>query len=242
MMSPFLQAALPPVRSALASACLVGGAALITIGALGPWAQVTVFKNIDVSLSGIFFAQGGSCLAVAALVLLGARRWPLACLLGALLTLGWAHEARDAVPGRVIRQLLGAQGALIPINRLLDQFHITDPQGAWAVQVVPPGTRREQVVGPGLSRTIQGGWLLLAGSLLGLPSDPVVVWAYARTARARCRVCGARWPLSRAALFCPDCGTASPTARGLLCPACHTPVKASDRHCIACGTVLTPMG
>lgn len=230
------------VRHALAFLLLIAGPALITAGALGPWAQVTLFKNIDVSLSGIFFAQGGSCLAVAALVLLGGRRWPLVCLVGALFVLGWTQEARNEVPGHVIKQLLGAQGALIPINRLLDQFHINDAQGTWAIQIVAPSTRREQLVGPGLSQTVRGGWLLLLGSVLGLPGDPLVAWAYARTARVRCRACGSQWRLARGALFCPECGTPSPTARGRLCPACHAPVKKTDRHCIACGTTLTADG
>ncbi|MDQ2686550.1 MAG: zinc ribbon domain-containing protein [Armatimonadota bacterium] len=235
-MPPLLRTVISPLRSALALLCLVGGAALITAGALGPWALVTLFKNIDINLSGIFFAQGGSCLAVAALVLLGARRWPMVCLIGAMLTLGWVGSARREIPRRVKHQVIGAQLAFFPLNRLLDQFHINDVEvGDWNIP-------DDQLLGPGLARTAQGGWILLLGSVLGLPGDPLIVWTYARTARARCRACGARWPLSRGAIFCPECGLPSPTARGHLCPVCHTHVKKTDRHCISCGTALTSTG
>lgn len=224
------------VRHALAFVFLIGGAALITGGLLGPWAQVTLFKNIDVSLSGLFFAQGGSCLAVAALVLLGGRRWPLACLIGALLVLGWVRTADKDIPHRVKRQVIGAQLAFFPLNRLLDQFHIN------TVEVSNWNVPNEQLLGTGLAQTARGGWLLLLGGILGLPGDPLVVWAYRGTARVRCRACGADWRLARGALFCPDCGVPSPAARGRLCPACHAPVKKTDRHCIACGAVLTSAG
>lgn len=235
-MSPLVKVILPPLRSALAFVCVLGGAALITAGALGPWAQVTLFKNIDVSLSGIFFAQGGSCLAVAALVLLGARRWPLICLIGAILVLGWVRTARQDVPHRVKHQVIGAQLAFFPLNRLLDQFHINNVEvGDWNLP-------DRALLGAGLTQTARGGWLLLAGSLLGLPGDPFLLWAYARTASARCRVCSVRLPLSRVMQFCPNCGSPTPMARGHLCPACQAPVLASDQHCVACGTQLTPGG
>lgn len=219
------------VRAALSFLCLVGGAGLIVAGALGPWAQVTLFKNIDLSLSGLFFAEANLCLAVAALVLLGARRWPLACLVGAVLVLHWTGTGRREVPHRVKHQVIGAQLALFPVNRLLDQFHIPNVEvGNWSVP-------NPDLLGPGLARTESGGRWLLLGALLGLPGDPFVVWIYLQTARAQCRACGARWRLSRGARFCPECGTPA-VPPGRQCPACGTRPRPGDRHCVACGTVL----
>ena len=109
------------VRRAAAWLAVISGAALILMGALAPWTQVVLFKNIDLNLPGIAFSTGGLCLGIAALVLLGARRMPLLCLAGAVLVLFWTVQARHDVPRRVKHQIIGAQMAFFPLNRLLDQ-------------------------------------------------------------------------------------------------------------------------
>ncbi len=214
----------------LSFAIVIAGAAGVVFGCVGPWAQVVAFKNIDISVPGFFFPGGGLCLAVAALVLVGARRSPLLCLIGSLFVLAWVQTARHDLPMRVKHQVIGAQMAFFPINRLLDQFHIPD------VTVADWNVPNDQLLGPGLTWTMQGGWLLLLGGALGLPADPVAVWVYARAARARCRACGARWRQSREAAFCPDCGT--PTSTRPRCPSCGTTTRKSDTFCVACGTAL----
>ncbi len=216
----------------LSRALLPVGAALVLAGTLGAWAQVTLLRNILVSLPGVLFAGGAACLSVAILALLGARRFPLLCLAGAIVVLTQTHQAVHDVPPLVKHQIIGAQLALFPFNRLLDQFHIGDVQiGDWS-------TPNAQLLGAGLVWTMRGGWMLLAGALAGLPSDPALRWIAARTAPMRCRACGARWLRSRDARFCPACGTVTDTQKPPLCPHCHQESVRGDAHCIACGTAL----
>lgn len=210
---------------------LIGGAGVL-VGALSPWASVTLFHNIDLSLSGLLFAGGGLCLAIALLVLLGMRRSALLCLVGALLVLRWTMAARVEVPRRVKHQVIGAQLALFPLNRLLDQFHIQD------VQVADWGVPDPQLLAPGLTWTTDGALALLLGALLGLPADPVARWTYLHTTRARCRACGAQWLRARHARFCPACGVSTLPADKHHCPACGADVSPRDRHCVHCGHAL----
>jgi hypothetical protein len=224
-----------PVRVAglLGQAVVFVGAGTVLAGALGPWANIVVFKNIDLSVPGFFFAWGGLCLAVAILILIGARRSSILCLIGALFVLFWLTIARREVPRLVKHQVVGAQMALFPVNRLLDQFHINNIEaGDWSIP-------DEQVLGPGLTWSAWGGGLLLLGGALGLPSDPVSLWIYVHTARRQCRACGARWLVGRDAQFCPECGTPVPGTQRH-CPVCQTPAASRDHHCIACGTDLPP--
>ena len=216
----------------LSALLILGGGAGILVGALSPWASVTLFRNMDLSLSGLLFAGGGLCLAVALLVLLGMRRSALLCLVAAVFVLHWTSQARVDVPHRVRHQVIGAQLALFPLNRLLDQFHIND------VQVADWGVPNSQLLAPGLGWTTEGAFALLLGALLGLPSDPVTRWVYIHTARARCRACGARWPLTRVARFCPDCGTSTLPRDKPHCPACGAGVSPRDHHCVQCGQSL----
>ena len=95
-----------------------------------------------------------------------------------------------------------------------------------------------QLLAPGLAWTTDGALVLLLGSLLGLPSDPVARWVYVRAARARCRACGARWPLVRQAQFCPACGVSTIPQDNRHCPICGAQVSPRDRHCIQCGQSL----
>lgn len=219
---------------ALVSALLVyGGAAGVVVGTLGPWATFRIFHTMEINLPGVVFLWGGLCLAVAALVLLGMRRSPLLCLAGALAMLHWGAEAQRRVPERVKFQLAGSQLELsASVNRLLDQFHIPD------IEVANLNTPNPDLLGEGLGWTFKGAIVLLTGSILGLPGDPLLVWGYARTARIRCRFCEARWPLSRQARFCPNCGASTLPASLHLCPHCGTPSKKKDRHCVACGTAI----
>jgi hypothetical protein len=213
---------------------ILGGAAGVLAGALSPWATFRVFHNIEINLPGIVFLWGGLCLSVAALVFLGMRRSPILCIVGALFVLSWTAEAQKRVPERVKFQLAGAQmNFSVSINRLLDQFHIPD------IEVANLNTSNPDLLGVGLGWTVNGAYVLLLGSLIGLPGDPVAVWVYRRTARAHCRVCQAHWLLSRAALFCPNCGASTLPAHVRLCPHCGKQAKRSDRHCVECGTELS---
>lgn len=212
------------------SACLIlGGAAGILAGALGPWAQVTLFHNITLHISGLLFAGGGLCLSAAVLVLLGMRRVPVLCLAAALFVLHWAAQARVMVPRDVKHQVIGMQLALFPLNRLLDQFHINDVDVSdWTVP-------DPQLLASGLTWTWDGAAVLLVGSLLGLPTDPAVRWFWQRAVPARCRACGARWTRARAADFCPQCGTATVAPDPRRCPHCGRVARRLDRFCIGCG-------
>ncbi len=233
---------LPPILLrilAFFSALLIlGGAAGVVAGTLGPWATFKLFHNIEVNLPGIVFLWGGLCLTVASLVFLGMRRSPLLCLLSALGLFYCLHQAQHDVPDGIRRQIIGAQGALLPINRLLDQFHISDPTRTWPIEVASFQDLRTDLLGEGLTWTTDGAMVLLLGSVLGLPSDPVAVWVYTRTARTRCRACHARWPVSRQAKFCPQCGASTLPRHIRLCPHCGTQARRNDRHCVACGTDL----
>ncbi len=220
------------VLRGLSRALLPLGAALVLAGTMNPWAQATLLHNIQVSLPGVLFAGGGVCLSVALLALLGARRFPLLCLAGAVVVLAQAHQAVQDIPHLVKHQIIGAQLALFPLNRLLDQFHIGDVQvGDWS-------TPNAQLLGAGLAWTMRGGWVLLAGAVAGLPSDPALVWLAVRTVPMRCRACGARWLRSRAARFCPSCGSVAEARQLPLCPCCRQPAAPGDAFCIACGTAL----
>ena len=228
---------MPPIlsriRTVLASLLMLGGAAGVLAGTLSPWATFRVFHNIEINLPGIVFLWGGQCLAVAALVFLGMRRSPILCVIGAMLVLQWTAEAEKRVPERVKFQLAGSQLEFSSsINRLLDQFHIPD------IEVANLNTPNPDLLGAGLGWTTNGAYVLLLGSLIGLPGDPIAVWVYTRTARARCRVCQARWPLARAAQFCPNCGASTLPVHVRICPHCGLHAKRKDKHCVACGTEL----
>ena len=232
-MIPTLPPILSRLRNALALLLILGGAAGIVAGTLSPWATFRVFHNIEINLPGWAFLWGGECLAVAVLVFLGMRRSPILCLVGALLVLQWTAEGQRKVPERVKFQLAGAQmNFTVSINRLLDQFHIPD------IEVADLNTPNPNLLGVGLGWTQSAAYVLLLGSIVGMPGDPVAVWIYIRTARARCRICEARWPLSRAAQFCPHCGASALPKNTRLCPHCGAQAKRGDRHCVACGTVL----
>ena len=232
-MIPTLPPILSRLRHGLALLLMLGGAAGIVAGTLSPWATFRVFHNIEINLPGIVFLWGGLCLTVASLVFLGMRRSPLLCLIGALFVLHWQAEGTKRVPERVKFQLAGAQmNFSVSINRLLDQFHIPD------IEVANLSTPNPQLLGVGLGWTLDGAYGLLLGALVGLPGDPALVWVYRRTARARCRSCGGRWPLSRAALFCPHCGASALPKHVRLCPHCGVRAGRGDKHCVSCGSAL----
>lgn len=219
--------------AAISTTLILAGAAGVVTGSLSPWATFRVFHNIEINLPGIVFLGGGLCLSVAALVFLGVRRSPVLCLAGALAVLHWGGEAQKQVPERVKFQLAGSQLVLAStVNRLLDQFHIPD------IEVTNFGTKNPELLGAGLDWTLKGASVLLLGSVLGLPVDPLAVWVFRRTARARCRFCGAKWLLSRQARFCPSCGESTLPSSWRLCAQCGTKARKQDKHCVACGTGL----
>lgn len=232
-MIPTLSPLVTRLLRGLSLVLILGGAAGVLAGALGPWAAFKVFKNIDISLPGIVFPWGGLCLATALLVFLGMRRSPALCVVAALYVLSWTAEAQKRVPERVKFQLAGSQLAMeTSINRLLDQFHIPD------IQVANLSTPNADLLGPGLDWTVKGAYALLLGSLVGLPIDPVAVWTFRHTVRVRCRSCGTPRLLARAAQFCPACGVSTRPVNSHACPHCGTHARRGDRHCAACGTAL----
>ncbi len=237
-MLPTLPPILSRLRGGLAALLILAGAAGVLVGTLAPWATFKLFHNIEINLPGLVFLWGGLCLSVASLVLLGMRRSPLLCLLGALVILFSLGKARTEIPLGIRRQIVGAQGALVPLNRLLDQFHINGENGTWPIEVATFQDREANLIADGVTWTSDGALVLLLGSVLGLPGDPALVWIYARTVRARCRACGARWMLSRGAKHCPVCGASTVPAHVRECPHCHTIARKGDCHCVACGTTL----
>jgi hypothetical protein len=220
------------IISAVGRIFIACGAGLVLAGSLGPWAKVVLFKNIDLSLPGFFFVDGSLCLAAAAIILLGVRRSPLLCLVVALLVLHWVSAAHSDLPRHVKHQEIGAQMALFPINRLLDQFHIGDIVIAdWAMP-------DSDLLGGGLIWSGIGSGLLLLGSALSLPHDPLVSRIYERTARRHCRSCGALWLAARNAQYCPECGEPAPGGKRH-CVVCRTEAASNDIYCINCGTMLS---
>lgn len=210
---------------------VIAGAALILVGTLGPWAQVVVFKNIQIALPGFFFISGALCLAIAALVLLGARRSSILCLIGGIFVSMLMIKARHDIPHQIKHQMIGAQMALFPINRLLDQFHISDIEvGGYGEQ--------DRLLGEGLEWAAWGGGLLLLGGAAGLPNDPIVAWIAARISRRKCSNCGARWLTARDANYCPECGAPAPGSPRR-CRICQQEALPSDHHCIGCGNQLS---
>lgn len=240
-MIPSLPPILSRLRHGLALLLILAGAAGVLAGALAPWASFKLFHNVDVHLPGLVFTWGGLCLSVASLVLLGMRRSPLLCLMGALAIFGCLGRARTEIPDGLRRQMVGAQGALIPVNRLLDQFHVNGENGTWPIEVASFQDRQADLLGDGVTWTSDGAWALLLGSVLGLPGDPALVWIYARTARSRCRACGTRWPVSRGAKHCLNCGLSALPPHVRECPQCQTVARRGDRHCVGCGTALPPV-
>ena len=232
-MIPTLPPILARLRNALAAPLILAGAAGIVAGTLSPWATFRVFHNIEINLPGWTFVWGGLSLAAAALVFLGARKSPVLCFIGALLVLHWAAEGQKRVPERVKFQLAGAQmNFSVSINRLLDQFHIPD------IEVANLNTPNPSLLGVGLGWTVDGAYVLLLGSLIGLSGDPAAVWVYRRTAKSRCHVCQTRWPISRIVLFCPSCGASALPKHVQVCSQCGTQAKRGDRHCVSCGSEL----
>jgi hypothetical protein len=219
------------ILAGLSALLILGGAAGILAGVFEPWAQVTLFRNITLHVSGALFREGGFCLSAALLILLGMRRSAILCLLAACFILHWAGQARQEIPHEVKHQVIGAQLAMFPLNRLLDQFHIND------VTVSDWSVPDSQLLASGLTVTVESAAILLLGAFLGLPSDPAALWVHG-TLPTQCRNCGARWARRRGAAFCPNCGIAtSPVSR---CSTCGTERKPSDHFCITCGQDFLP--
>lgn len=227
--------ALPHRLRAAASVLLLWAGAACTLGgSIAAWVIVTIFRRVEMGVPGFFFYAGALCLSVAILVLLRGTRAPLLCLVGAMFVLTWTHRAETDTLLQMRRKVTGAAVALSPVNRLLDKFSVPE------LELANPFDRSVVQPGPGLVWTMRGGWLLLLGSALGLPGDPLALWVWRRTAKSRCRTCGARWPVTRPAAFCPSCGASALPPGVRRCSVCQTDAAPSDRHCIACGARLSP--
>jgi hypothetical protein len=147
-----------------------------------------------------------------------------------LVVLAAVNRAETDVPIAVRGQLLSLQASLIPVNRLLDQFHIQD------IEAGNFGEKLDAYIGPGLALTHQGAIAMLVGAVLALPGDPLVLGLIYRFGKGTCRNCGTRTPYRRRARHCPNCGDSLDGTRA--CPSCHAPAQKTDRCCIECGTAL----
>jgi hypothetical protein len=208
------------------------GSALTLWGALQPWIMVKVFKTIDLAIPGLFFVAGMWCVGLASLILTGLRRSPLVCVIAVLILLHLLSQARVAAPERAKYQMLGAQLTLSPVNRLLNQFNYPD------IDVTNWSVKNPDLLGPGIDFTEKALLVLLAGSLIGLPSDPILNGSLRRLRRRQCKNCKTRWSASRDVCFCPQCATPTPLYNPLVCRVCHTMAKKSDNYCVACGNGL----
>ena len=192
---PSMLLSLPPIlsslRGGLAALLILAGAAGVLAGTLAPWATFKLFHNVEINLPGLVFLWGGLCLSVASLVFLGMRRSPLLCLLGACAVLFSLGKARTEIPEGIRRQIVGAQGALVPVNRLLDQFHINSANGTWPIEVATfqgPAGRSDRGRGNVGERWGAGS---ASGKRPGPAGRPRPGCGYTPgTARARCRACG----------------------------------------------------
>lgn len=209
------------IVSSVGSALIVLGASVALAAAWLPWAQFKLLGGIPVALPAMVFSSGLLVFGIA-LAVLFLRRTPLLCLAAAGVLFLAIQTAEVQIPRAVKTRLIGAQISIFPVNRLLDQFHIGD------IEVGNYGDKDASLLGIGEQYAFDGAWLLLFGSLLSLPRDPLVM----RLIRVRCRSCGASWKLYRMARFCPACGVAAdPRA----CPRCGEIRAAGDRFCAVCG-------
>ncbi len=206
------------------------GALAASIGAVEPWGQFTALHSWHVALPGVLFGTGLAAL-VAAIASMRYPRVAVLTLVLAIVAIVATSKADYDVPIAVRGQLLSLQASLIPVNRLLDQFHIQD------IEAGNFGERLDAYVGPGLALTRQGAFAMLVGAILALPGDPLILAGLYRFGKGTCRNCGTRTPYRRNAHHCPSCGYSLDGTRS--CPSCHAPAQPTDRHCIDCGTGLT---
>jgi hypothetical protein len=209
---------------------VAGGALVIAAGAFLPWAYLPVGRG-RLPLPGVL-GPGGLTLLLGLVLLFRARVHPAAGLLmGVAVGIG-APLFGDEVSRTLRGALIGLQLWLAPLNRLLEQFHIS------GIEVVDLGLARDAYLGPGLAVTAWGAWLAAIGhgARLLLPGEgPPALQD--RLAPRRCGACGTTVPRARAAHFCPGCGAS--LGGPPLCARCLTPAAPADRYCVSCGAALS---
>jgi len=220
------------IARVLSQVLIVAAAFSLAVTCCLPWAHVTILHRIEASLPGIFFQAGSYAFAAAAAILLLLRRSPAACFITAIFIYAWTHQAIVEVPRRVKSQVLGAQSSLFPINRLLDQAHLPN------IEIADWSVRNADLLSPAINWSVAAAEILLVSALLGIPSDPVLIWVSRRLIQAQCRTCGARWKATRDAQFCFQCGTPTDPGRPFVCPRCGGEPRKGDIHCVHCGIEL----
>jgi hypothetical protein len=169
---------------------------------------------------GLAAACGGAALIF--------RRSPIVTIVIGIILIVVTNSATRSIPHSVRHELIGAQLSFLPLNQLLDQFHIE------GVTVSNYGAKDEEYLGDGLQRTAEGANLILVGSLLSMLRNPQLRKIRRRLTKQRCRACRATWPTSRDALFCPKCSAPTLLA-SQVCFNCRNPLAIGDRYCIHCG-------
>ncbi|HEY3331297.1 MAG TPA: zinc ribbon domain-containing protein [Capsulimonadaceae bacterium] len=219
-------------RSALNIAAAVGratiliGSITVAAGTVQPWGKFVALHSWHVNVPGVAFVTGLTVLALASATLLY-RKYSAIAILVALVILATTYRAQSEVPIAIRGQLLSLQVALVPINRLMDQFHLPN------VDAGNYGDQRETFLGEGLSTSRSGAWLILLGALLAMPRDVTFTAIRRRYGMARCNHCAASWAVSRDAEYCPKCGASQSGTR--TCPHCRAVWKDGDVYCVGCG-------
>jgi Double zinc ribbon len=205
------------------------GGLLLVAGAFLPWAYIPVGR-MELPLPGVL-GLGGLSLLVGLLFALRPGLQPLAALPIAVAVALLVPVAGDSLGRHVRGGLIALQLWLGPVNRLLEQFHIS------GIDVVDLARGRASYLGPGLAVTAWGACSAALGSLFRLftaGEGPSALQD--RLAPRRCPSCAVPIPRVRLALFCPRCGAS--LGGPPLCPACRTPAEPDDRFCAACGTPI----
>jgi hypothetical protein len=219
------------VRTALTlgRALTIAGGLLLVVGAFLPWAYVPAGR-MRLPLPGIL-GPGGLTLLLGLFFALRPRLHPLIALPVAVVVALLVPVAGDDLARQVRGGLLALQLWLAPVNRLLEQFHIS------GIEVVDLGQPRAAYLGPGLAVTAWGAGAAALGSLIRLFTvEEGPTRLQDRLAPRRCAACAVPIPRSRSARFCPCCGAS--LGGPPLCPACHTPAEPDDQFCAECGTSL----
>jgi hypothetical protein len=217
------------VARGLGRALTIAGGLLLVVGAFLPWGYVPA-GGVQVPLPGIL-GPGGLTLLLGLLFALRPRLRPWIALPVAAAVALLVPVAGDDLARQVRGGLIALQLWLAPVNRLLEQFHIS------GIEVVDLARPRIAYLGPGLAVTAWGAGAAALGSLIRLftvGEGPARLQD--RLAPLRCPACAIPIARARSARFCPHCGAS--LGGPPLCPACHTPAEPDDQFCAACGTPL----